>query len=82
MARDAAEFTRGFAAAVATLIRAFDQPGMAIEIVRSNGLSLADFQRADVEDFDLLPIRKAWAAEVRVPGPAKRLHRRGGSHAH
>lgn len=63
------EFTQGFAAAVAALIRAFDRPSMAIDILTSNGLSLANIEACGAEDFDLEPIRKAWAAEVREPLP-------------
>src|SRR5579872_5454838 len=52
-------FTCGFAAAISTLIRIFDQPTMARDIAHSNGLHLHDFENAKVEPFDLEPIRKA-----------------------
>lgn len=54
-----AEFYRGFAAALATLIRDFDQPTMAKNIMTSNGVTVRDLQRSKVEPFDLTPIRKA-----------------------
>ena len=39
-----ADFLRGFAIAMRGLIKEFDQPAMAKDIITSNGLELADFE--------------------------------------
>jgi hypothetical protein len=54
-----AYFTRGFAAALADLVRAYDQPTMASEIAKRSGLTLKDFVAAGVEPFDLDELRGA-----------------------
>jgi hypothetical protein len=53
-------FLRGFAAAMAALIREHDQPTMAVDICRCSGLTLWHFERAGVDSFDLKPLRKAF----------------------
>ena len=55
-----AEFLRGMAVVLGCIIRSYDQPTMAVDIARSNGLDLHHFASAKVEDFDLDPIRKAF----------------------
>lgn len=60
------EFVQGFAAAIATLIRAHDQPSVAVDIAMSNGLQLKDFEACGAEDFDLDRIRDAWRSERRA----------------
>jgi hypothetical protein len=55
-----ADIVRGFGAAIADLIRDYDQPTMAVQIARSNGLSLTHFEIAGCDKFDLEPIRKAF----------------------
>lgn len=65
-------FYAGFACAIATLIRAHDQPTMAIDIMFSNGVKLNDLR--GVDGFDYKPIARAWQNEPR--GHARRKRRR------
>ncbi|MGA7793434.1 MAG: hypothetical protein WCA19_10375 [Candidatus Acidiferrales bacterium] len=52
------EFYRGFAIAIGSLARDHDQPTMAADIMRCNGVSLQDLKNANVESFDLAAIAK------------------------
>lgn len=54
------EFYQGFACALGTLARDYDRPSMAVHIMRSNGVTLSDLERAGAMDFDLKPLRKEW----------------------
>ena len=55
-----ADFLRGFAIAMRGLIKEFDQPTMAKDIITSNGLELADFDGIDLPEGDLEAIRSLW----------------------
>ena len=57
------EFYCGLAVGLGCLIRDFDQPSMAIDIMKNNGVTFLDLKKAGVEPFDLNPIRKAWTSE-------------------
>ena len=59
------EFYCGFAVAIAALIREYDQPSMALGIMQSNGVRLADLRQAKVDAFDLRPIVKASRRKIR-----------------
>ncbi len=63
LAQQPLEFTQGFGAAIASLIRDHDRPTMAVDIATSSGLQFKDFEESGLEDFDLGPIRTAWGAE-------------------
>lgn len=52
-------FHYGVACALGTLIRSYDEPTIAASIIRLNGIKLSDFKKAEVNEFDLKPIRKA-----------------------
>ena len=53
------EFYRGFAIAIGSLARDHDQPTMAADIMRCNGVSLQDLKNANVESFDLAAIAQS-----------------------
>ena len=53
-------FLQGFAVAVGSLVRDHDQPSMAVDIIRGNGVTLMDLENCGAETFDLKHIRKAW----------------------
>lgn len=53
MSKETKAFVQGFAAACATLIRTFDEPTMASEILKMNGFKRADLVDASVDEFDL-----------------------------
>lgn len=53
-------FYCGMAVALGSLAREHDQPSVAIDIMKCNGVSLKDLQDAGVEPFDLKPLRKEW----------------------
>lgn len=59
MTDDDKAFYAGFSCAVATLIRTFDEPSMAADICKSNGVTLEQLRRAGIDKFDLEPITKA-----------------------
>ena len=61
------DFYCGFAVGLGCLIRDFDQPSMAINIMENNGVTFLDLKKAGVEPFDLKPIRKAWISDGRKP---------------
>lgn len=52
------EFIRGFAAALGTLSRGFGSPNTARMIMEENNYTLADFEAADCEEYDIELIRK------------------------
>lgn len=56
---DTTNFIRGFAVAIAELIRTHDQPTMAMNIMDSAGYTIDHFRKADVATFDMEPIEKA-----------------------
>lgn len=53
-------FYQGFACALASLARGLGPPSMAIDIMNTNGITLADLEKAGVEEFDLKPLRAEW----------------------
>ena len=55
-------FLQGLAVAIGSLARDHDQPSMAVDIMRCNGLTLDDLQECGIEVFDMKSIRKAWKA--------------------
>jgi len=55
---DTNNFIRGFAVAIAELIRSHDQPTTAKDIMNSVGYTIDDFRKADVATFDMEPIEK------------------------
>jgi len=57
-----AEFYQGLAAGLAFVARDVDHPSMAADAMVSLGVSLTDFQSAKVDEFDLMPLVKAWLA--------------------
>lgn len=52
-------FTCGYAAALAAVIRMYDQPTIVRNVMSGDGLTLKDFKKAGVEEFDLDILRKA-----------------------
>lgn len=54
---------RGFGMAVASLARDHDQPTAAAGIISGYGMRLADFERAELDDFDLRVLRKLFREE-------------------
>jgi hypothetical protein len=53
-------FMCGVALALASLVREHDQPSMAVDIARRNGITLHDLKSANPDEFDMKPLRKAW----------------------
>jgi hypothetical protein len=53
-------FMQGFGVAIGSLARDHDQPSMAADIMRCNGIRLEDLENCGIQVFDLKPIRKAW----------------------
>lgn len=53
------DYVRGFAAACASLILQLDQPGMALDLLSHEGLTLVDLRDAQVDDLEMSTIRKA-----------------------
>lgn len=51
-------FLRGFAVALAELIRLHHQPSIAVSIMRSNGITLGMLRAAKVDGFDLSVLAK------------------------
>jgi hypothetical protein len=62
-----ADFLRGFAIAMRELIKEFDQPTMAKDIITSNGLKLEDFEGIDLPEGDLEAIRPLWPHKQAAP---------------
>jgi len=60
---DERNFIRGFAVAIAELIRSHDQPTTAKDIMKSAGYTIDDFRKADVATYDMEPIEKALGQE-------------------
>lgn len=58
-----ADFLRGFAIAMRGLIKEFDQPTIAKDIITSNGLRLEDFEGIDLAEGDLEAIRSLWKSK-------------------
>jgi hypothetical protein len=61
MAEDHSEFLRGFAIALADMNRLHDAPVHVRDTIEGAGLTLADFKKAGVEEYDLKELRKAFA---------------------
>lgn len=53
-----ADFYQGFACAVGSLARDHMQPGMALDIMKINGVTISDLENAGADDFDLNLIRE------------------------
>lgn len=60
------DFLRGFATALASLIREYDQPTIAANIAWGNGLCLADFEFIGLDESDLKPLRAAMRAKAKA----------------
>lgn len=54
------EFYQGFALALASLVRLFDYPTVAVDIMKSNGVDIDDLRKARVEKYDFSVLDKAW----------------------
>lgn len=52
-------FEQGLSYAVARLIREYDQPSIALEILKSSGTTIQDLEKAGVDKYDLGVIKKA-----------------------
>lgn len=50
---------QGFAAALASVCRAHDQPGHVVDAMNGYGITVADLRRGGVEAYDLDVIKKA-----------------------
>jgi len=61
------DFYCGAAAVLGTLARDHDQPSVAVDIMRSNGITLSDLQKAGADDFDLDYLRGEWKHANRKP---------------
>lgn len=62
---DKDSFYRGFACAVATLVRS-GWPSQAIDIMDTNGISFQVLAQAGCDGFDLKPIQQEWIAKGRI----------------
>ncbi len=60
--RIADPFMEGFAIALADLVRMYDQPSMAADVIAGHGFQLKDFKSCD--DYDLKVIRKLFRTEA------------------
>lgn len=67
MTEENANFWQGFAAALGTLARDHGCPGMAVDIMRLNGVSLEQLVEAGAMSFDLDPLR----AEIASTTPSE-----------
>lgn len=54
------EFLRGFAIALADMNRMHDNPVAVRDTIEGAGLTIADFKKAGVEQYDLRELRKAF----------------------
>jgi hypothetical protein len=54
------EWLHGFACALATIVRTFDQPTLCKSIMDGYGITPKMLRAAGVESFDLKQIRRAW----------------------
>lgn len=61
-------FVQGFAAALTTLVRTYDEPTLARDVAACNGYDLRDFVFHAVGQFELDALKKAFAA----PTPKRR----------
>jgi len=59
-------FMRGYAVVIAHLIRVYDLPSMAKDIMDSDGITIADLKKAKIDDFDLLEIMKLKADDGEI----------------
>lgn len=57
------EFYQGFTVAIASLIQSYDEPAQAIQIMNLNGITFDILKKANVSNFDLRIISKAWKNE-------------------
>jgi len=57
---DNREFLQGFAIALADMNRMHDNPVAVRDVIEGAGLTLNDFKRAGVENYDLRELRKAF----------------------
>ena len=55
-----AEFLQGFAIALADMDRMHDNPVAVRDTIEGAGLTIADFKKAGVEEYDLKQLRKAF----------------------
>ena len=51
-------FYRGYALAIASLIRLYDQPTVALGIMDCDGITIEDFEESDVDELELKCIRE------------------------
>ena len=56
-------FYQGFAVAIADLMRHYDQPTMALNIMKENGITFKQLKKAHCSDFDLKVIQQALAGK-------------------
>ena len=59
------DFVRGFSCALAELVKVYDQPGMAAEVARSCGITVAVMESAKIDAADLRLLRRAFRGENR-----------------
>lgn len=61
------EFLNGFAIALATVQRLHDDPTAVDDAIKSNGLTIADFRKAGVDNYDLNVLRYCTGELKRMP---------------
>jgi hypothetical protein len=64
-------FAQGIALAVAILARMHDQPTIAADVASEAGYTIADYERAGVDEYDLKVLRKLRRDEARFPRGAR-----------
>jgi len=67
--RDGVErgFAQGVGYAVAEVVRAHDQPGMAADVASAAGFTIRDYTIAGVDEYDLKTLRKLRREERQFP---------------
>lgn len=65
-------FAQGAAVVIAIVARMHDLPTVAADLAAEVGLTIADYERADVDEYDLKVLRKLRREEARFPRGARR----------
>ncbi len=59
------EFLRGIAFSVTIIMKYYDQPVIAKEIIQSAGYTLEEYQHARIDKFDLVYLKKLFKTELK-----------------
>lgn len=57
------DFIAGFAAAAAEIVRTHGESAIAADVIRANGITLADFESSKIDDYDMVEIKRLFKHE-------------------